>query len=264
VGQLSDPFNQRQNLDLGFTLSGLPGEPDEPDEGPEQGTEGDDEEVVVFELDDWSDMERQAVTDRLNVATIGHGWDGTSLQVAGADAAAVDNIIDIVEGELNQPLDADRDRVAYDLTEWDDDQVAELVAALRAQDIASAWDGDELYVYADDEAAADEVFDQVAHPDQLDAEDDDGTAGADLLGEIFVAADRLQHDAEDTEGALSMLRLALGIDEAAAPYGFDGKDWERVREQVAELGTLLSEDTVDHEAVVAQARDLRSALRPFV
>ncbi|HEY3000375.1 MAG TPA: hypothetical protein VGJ43_17460, partial [Acidimicrobiales bacterium] len=161
MGQLSDPFNQRQNLDLGFTLSGLPGEPDEPDEGPEQGTEGDDEEVVVFELDDWSDMERQAVTDRLNVATIGHGWDGTSLQVAGADAAAVDNIIDIVEGELNQPLDADRDRVAYDLTEWDDDQVAELVAALRAQDIASAWDGDELYVYADDEAAADEVFDQV-------------------------------------------------------------------------------------------------------
>src|ERR671910_238134 len=119
VGQLSDPYEQGEDDGLGITISGLPGELDDPDPDPvdvdaaddggadrasdDGGTGGDgdgpDGVEVVFELVDWSEIERQAVADRLREAGIAHGWEGTSLHVAAVDEAAVENVLDIVEGE---------------------------------------------------------------------------------------------------------------------------------------------------------------------
>ncbi len=222
VGQLSDPFRQSQEDEFGITISGLPGEQDEPDpsdepEPADASASGDGDEEVVFDLDDWSDMERQAVTDRLREAAIPHMWAGTSLHVAPVDEAPVENILDMVEGESDDeedlpPLDADRDQVAYDLSEWDDDHLDGLVAALRGAEIAYAWDGDELYVYGDDEEAVDELLEQVSHPDELAPEPDDGAGGAELLGEVFVAADRLQHDAADPQGVITMMEMSRTVD----------------------------------------------------
>src|SRR5262245_48776445 len=129
--------------------SGPPGEGENvlPDNGALAGDE------VVYDLDRWSDMERQAATDRLREATIPHLWEGTTLHVAAEDEAAVDNILDIVEGAAAPPLDPGRDQVAYDLVDWDDDQVDELLAELRSAGLPHAWDGEELYVHADDEEA---------------------------------------------------------------------------------------------------------------
>ena len=274
VGQLSDPYEQGEDDDLaGVSVSGLPAEPDERDElvdaaPADAGAEPSDE--ALFDLGDWSDVERQAAADRLNDAAIPFLWEGTTLQVAAADEAAVENILDIVGGgadEQPEPLDPDRDQVAYDMSEWDDDQLSALADALGAAGIEYGWDGDtdELFVYAEDEEAADELFERVAHPDELDAEDDDGTGGAEFLGSIFVAADRLQHDGGDTEGTIAMVKAALAVDGGEpAPYGVDPAQWTRLSERVAEIGDLLSEDTVDEDEVEAQARDLRAALRPFV
>jgi hypothetical protein len=278
VGQLSDPFKQSQDDEFGITISGLPGELDEPDPTDEpEPVDGDGgippsgDEEVVFDLDDWSDMERQAVTDRLKEAAIPHMWEGTSLHVAGVDEAPVENILDMVEGESDDddeedlpPLDADRDQVAYDLGEWDDDQLDALADALRAADISYTWDGDELYVYADDETKVDELLEGVSHPDELASEPDDGAGGAELLGEAFVAADRLQHDPADPEGVITMMEMSRTVDEAAPPYGLDRKEWERLVERVTAIGELLCEDKVDEAEVMSQAHDLRTALRPFV
>src|SRR5918997_5913770 len=216
MGQLSDPYQQGEDDELGITISGLPGELLEPDPaapgespadavgdtqgaataGADDGTEphDDDGEAVVFDLDDWSELERQAITDRLGEAGIPHAWQGTSLQVAAEDEAAVENILDIVEGESDEPLDAERDQVAYDLSEWEDDQIATLVHELRDAGIAHSWDGDEMYVYTDDEQAVDDLFDKVSHPHELAPEADDGAAGGELLGEGFGAPDPPQHD----------------------------------------------------------------------
>src|SRR5690606_5645570 len=145
---------------------GLPGELHEPDEEspPTEQPEGTGE-AVVYDLADWSELERQAITDRLTEAGIPHVWQGTALQVAAADEAAVENVLDIVEGEADdtaaEPLDPERDQVAYDLSEWDDDQIDLLVDALREAGVALAWDGDEMYVYADDEGTVDDLFDKV-------------------------------------------------------------------------------------------------------
>jgi hypothetical protein len=274
VGQLSDPFKQGQDDEFGITISGLPGELDEPDPSDEPqpadaAASGDGDEEVVFDLDDWSEMERQAVTDRLREATIPHMWEGTSLHVAPVDLAPVENILDMVEGESDDeedlpPLDADRDQVAYDLAEWDDDHVDGLVEALRAAEIAYSWDGDELYVYADDEDAVDELLDTVSHPDELESEPDDGTGGAELLGEAFVAADRLQHDPADPSGVITMMEMSRTIDDTAPPYGVDRAEWARLVERVTAIGELLCEDKVDEAEVIAQAHDLRTALRPYV
>ncbi len=291
VGQLSDPYQQGEDDELGITISGLPGELHDPDDPPvdatdspvdaavpddgaaadgegnggrDGGGEGDGGEGVDYDLSDWSELERQAITDRLTEAGIPHGWEGTSLQVAAVDEAAVENILDIVEGEADQPLDADRDQVAYDLSEWDDDQVTMLVHEMREAGIAHAWDADELYVYSNDEQAVDELFDRVSHPHELAAEDDDGTSGGELLGEIFVAADRLQHDGEDHEGTLSLLRLDQAIGDADPPYGVAAPEWTHLCERVVALSDLLMADTIDQDAVMASARDLRTVLRPYV
>ena len=286
MGQLSNPYEQGEDDGLGITISGLPGELDDRDADPDDadtadaggadrasdddgtggGNDGDgpDGVEVVYELDDWSEIERQAVADRLREAGIAHGWEGTTLHVAAVDEAAVENVLDIVEGESAEPLDTAHDQVAYDLSDWDDDRLTALVDALDGAGIAHAWDGDELFVYSADEQSADELLDRVAHPHELPAEDDDGTGGAELLGEVFVAADRLRRDPGDHEGTVSMLDLGHAVDATAVPYGLAPRDWGHLQERVTALCRQLRASTVDEDAVMDAARELRNALRPYV
>ena len=272
MGQLSDPYQQGEDEGLGIIISGLPGELDEPEPDAEAAfavePDADDatDTEIVYELDDWSEIERGAVTDRLREAGIPHGWDATSLHVAEADEAAVENILDIVEGdsEAALTLDTEQDQVAYDLSDWDDDRLTALVDELDAAGIAHGWDDDELFVHAADEQAAAELLDRVAHPHELPPETDDGPAGAELLGEVFVAADRLQHDPDDHEGTVSMLDLGHAVEGADPPYGLGSKEWDHLRGRVGALCTQLRASKVDEDAVIDAARDLRNALRSYV
>ncbi|HEX6421024.1 MAG TPA: hypothetical protein VFZ77_21150 [Acidimicrobiales bacterium] len=257
MGQVADPYQEGED-EVGLTISGLPGEPHEP-EVPE-GAGG---ETVVYDLDDWSEIEREAVTDRLREAGIPHVWAGTELQVADADEGPVDNILDLVEGG-GPALAPGRDQVAYDLSDWDDDGIDTVAHELRAAGIASGWDGDELFVHADDEPAVDELLDRVAHPHQLAAEPDDGPVGAELLGEIFVAADRLQHDPEDGPGVAAVIALGERVEGSEPPYGLDAAEWSRLGERVGELRALLEDDAADLDEVAGAAFALRRALRPYV
>jgi TIR domain len=68
-------------------------------------------------------------------------------------------------------LDATKDQVAYDLSDWDRDELTPFFGALDAAGIASGWDHGELLVYAADEKAVDELLDMVAG---LQVEPDDG------------------------------------------------------------------------------------------
>jgi hypothetical protein len=277
VGQLSDPFENQQDDEFeDVSISGMPIEPEEPppDEGDGEEAPGDGD--AVYDLGDWSEMERQAVTDRLREAAIPHAWDGTDLHVAAEDEAPVENILDLVEGESDEdededdedapePLDGRRDQVAYDLADWDDDQVDALVDELTNAGIDYAWDEDELYVYSDDEEAADEVFDKVsAAAEEAGGDGDDGMAGAELLGGLFVAADRLQHDSEDHDGVISILETSKVLEGSDPPYGVGAAEWKHLVEKVLALSDLLLEEKIDDEAVTTQARDLRTSLRPFV
>jgi hypothetical protein len=177
-------------------------------------------------------------------------------------------LIDAVENEEAEALDPDVDQVAYDMSEWDDDRIETLAERLDAAEIPYGWSGDELFVYARDESVVDDIVDAVEHPDEIDAEPDeaveaDGTPGT-LLGELFVASDRIQHDPTDHEPVATLLLLSEKVEKGGPPYGLSAGDWGHLRERVDVRAALLCEDDRDEEAVVTAARDLRTSLRSYV
>jgi hypothetical protein len=59
------------------------------------------EESIEYELDEWTDRERSALTDALVDAEIPHGWDGPTLRIAADAEEDVDALLDAIEaGEL--------------------------------------------------------------------------------------------------------------------------------------------------------------------
>jgi len=268
VGQVSGQFGQSDeddDLDVVVTVAegGLGPEPDVVI-APADDTEGDDE--VEVPLDHWSDIAREAATERLREAGIPHWWVGESVHGAARDEPAIRQVLDEVEG-TPEPLDPDEDQVAYDMSEWDDDRLATLEARLGDAEIAFGWDVDELFVYAADEDAVDALIEAVEHPHELAADGEEAPAGevdANLLGDLFVIADQLQHDPKDHEQVAKLLLASQEVDEDVPPYGFAKADWRGLTERVDALADLLCEDEVDEDAVADSAKELRGALRPFV
>src|SRR5918993_623607 len=188
VGQLSNQFGQGEDDDSEFELS-LPGEQHEPDGdgdlpldglpeagepaeagahpgsvvGDDAGPDGDAEEVV-FDLDDWSEIARDGLTDRLREAGVPHWWVEGELHGSAEDAGTIDGLIDAVENEEAEALDPDVDQVAYDMSEWDDDRIETLAERLDAAEIPYGWSDEELFVYARDESVVDDIVDAVEHP----------------------------------------------------------------------------------------------------
>jgi hypothetical protein len=271
VGQVSDPYDD-EDEDLEITVAGLSDEPaDAVEETTPDGKVIDTDadvverlgEEVEFDLQDWSTPEHDAITRRLVTEGVLHHWDDLKLVIAKADQQQVEGVLDEVGG-AGDPLDGDRDQVAYDLTEWEEDRLVTLGDALGEAGVDFDWDGDELFVYEDDEQRVDELIDQVAHPHELDAEDDAEDGGAELMGELFVVADRLQHDPDNHEISVSLLDLSRVVDKAQPPFGMAGAQWEKIKKQVDELSTALTSVPIDENSAGAAARDLRDTLRPFV
>src|SRR5215207_7407544 len=255
VGQVSGQFGQSDeddDLDVVVTVAegGLGPDPEVVIAASDD-EEGDDEIEVA--LDHWSDIAREAATERLREAGIPHWWVGESVHGAARDEAALRQVLDEVEG-TPESLDADEDQVAYDMSEWDDDRLATLEARLGDAEIAFGWDGDAL-------------IKAVEHPHELAADGEEAPAGevdANLLGDLFVIADQLQHDPKDHEQVAKLLLASQEVDEDVPPYGFAKADWRGLTERVDALADLLCEDEVDEDAVADSAKDLRSALRPYV
>lgn len=250
VGQLSDPYDESETEDLGISISGLPSEPEEPDDVTESGP---DEPEGDF------DAEAVELADGDRVAVEGTGLDSV---VTTEDDDDLDLEGDDDEDDLGEAIG---EEVAYDLTEWEDDQLSTLFDKLTERGLDYLWDGEELFVRAEDEDTADTIIEAVSYPDQLEEEDDDGgDAGAHLLGDIFVAADRLQHDPEEHDAVAALLTLADTADEASAPYGLSEDEWKHLHEKVDALAELLEAKTIDLDAASEAAKELRNSLRPYV
>lgn len=159
-------------------------------------------------------------------------------------------------------IDEDVERIAYDLDGWDDENRARLLDGLTDEAIPHGVEGDELLVHEIDEQRVDELIESIVHPDAEPAGAEAG--GGDVMGALFVAADRLVRDPRDGDGRSS---LATAIDagrSAPPPYGMDRLWWDGVLAQAAELIALVAGHAPDDEAVVDRARTLREGLRPYV
>lgn len=219
---------------------------------------GDDE--TVYELDDWSERDRSVLRERLETLGVPHSWEDTSLVCAATDEAWVERIMDQVEDDLSLSLDPDVEQVAYDLSGWSVLDRDQLFTLLEAEAVAYGVDDDELFVHAVDEPRVDELIESIVSPGAEPASAGD----ADVMGDLFVAADRLVHDPLDAEGALTLASASERGAGTDPPYGMDKVWWESVLAKASSLVGLVDTDPVDEAAVEAAATELRDGLRPYV
>jgi len=221
-------------------------------------------EETVYELDEWTDRGRAMLRERLETLGAPHRWeDVTSLVIAAPDEAWVERVMDQVEDDLSLALDPDVVQVAYDLTDWDALGRERLFDSLEEQAVPYGVDGEELFVHEIDEQRVDEMIDALLHPGGAVGAGDDAAA-PEVMGELFVAADRLVHDPIDPEGTLVLIGAVRRASAAPPPYGMDKVWWDGVLGRADALLVLRDTPTTDDDAVVDAATELRDALRPYV
>ncbi len=225
------------------------------------GLDGGAPEELEYELDDWDDHDRVVLRERLETLGVPHRWEDQTLVVAAANEAWVERIMDQVEEDLGV-LGDQQEQMAYDLAGWDDVNRGQLFDLLDAERVAFAMDGDELFVKAIDEPRVDEAIDSIIGPDGGLAPTTQ--AGPEVMGEIFIAADRLSHDPLGQEGTLALLALVRATAGSNPPYGMDKVWWDGVVDHAERLLSLLDIDEPDEDAVAEGAAVLRDALRPYV
>ncbi len=251
---------------------------DDGDDGDDEILDAEIEEVVVdgeleYELDEWAVESREMLAQLLTGADIAYVWQGGTLVVAAADERKVDELLDHVETTTLPTLDPDADKVSYEIEDLDDFQQDHLFDLLDGQEIPYELDAEgELVVLASDEDAVDVIMEAIDFPNALapgeDGPDELDAAGlpvaSDVISDLFVAVDRLQHKATDAKGVLGVVEATDHLPKLRVPYGFDTALWNRIKEDGASLRDLLEDDESDDEDIEDAAKRLRRMLQDVV
>jgi len=164
----------------------------------------------------------------------------------------------------------EEDEVEYDLAEWEVAERTSATAALAEVEIPYRWEQDlVLVVPTVAEAEVDRLLDELEEVEELDgAEEGDEELEGDIeahtaMGDLFVAADRLQHDPTDARMVADALEAELLVADSGPPYGVERPVWRRIQSLASDLAGAL-EEPADEESVAASARALREYLRDLV
>ena len=179
-----------------------------------------------------------------------------------------DCALTVTEPPLMLAKGNDEDEVDYDLGEW---QVGERISATTAlveADIPFRWEQDlVLVVPAVAEDEVDLLLDELEEVEELEEEEegaaDGGALAQEAMGDLFVAADRLQHDPLDEKMVADLLMAAGTVSVSAPPYGIERPVWRQIQGLASTLATDL-EEAADEDTVAADARALREYLRDLV
>ena len=185
------------------------------------------------------------------------------------------------------------DEVDYSLSGWLVADRATATAALAEVDIPYRWEPElVLVVPSVAEEEVDQIFEDLGSGEELaegdvavadddeaagddeDGEDEDGAEGAEddedggeeaqaAMADLFVAADRLQHDPSDLLLADRAFELSAVIAACAPPYGIARPVWRRIQTLASRVATGV-EEGADEEALAADSRALRDFLRDLV
>lgn len=161
----------------------------------------------------------------------------------------------------------DEDEVDYDLADWMVGERSAATAALTEVDIPYRWEKDlVLVVPAVTEDEVDLLLDELEEVDELEEEGGDVDGGAlaqEAMGDLFVAADRLQRDPLDERSAADLLMASGTVAASGPPYGIERPVWRQLQGLASTLATDL-EEVADEETVSTDARALREFLRDLV
>jgi hypothetical protein len=247
-------------------------------------SDGDDDEIVdavieevaegelEYELDEWAVESRDMLAQLLTGAGIAHVWQGGTLVVRAADEAAVDEHVDHVETTTLPTLDPAAEKISYEIDDLDDFQQDHLFDLLEGQEIPFEIDvAGELVILAVDEESVDVIMEAIDFPSALevDGEGDELDAAGlpvatDVISDLFVAVDRLQHKATDSKGVLGLVEASEHLPRLRVPYGFDTVLWSRIKTDAAALREMLEDDESFDEDIEAAARGLRVVLQDVV
>lgn len=244
----------------------------------EQGEELDDEEVVTrdgvvvgddqlaYEFHEWAGESRGLLDNLLSSNQVQHAWQGTTLVIRVEDEDAVDGLIDQVELSAKPALDADADKVVYEVGSWSAAMQNDLAESLAIADIPFEWDyNGDLVIYEEHEERVEEILDLMPDPDDEEIGIDEGVAVQDALSQLFVAADLLSRDVTDASAVIEAAQATEAIEALALPFGFTSAVWrELVAKAIALREDLGSEGDISDEEIEEKAAALRDALRPYV
>ncbi|MGH9039599.1 MAG: hypothetical protein ACRDZ3_05155 [Acidimicrobiia bacterium] len=170
------------------------------------------------------------------------------------------------------------DEVGYELDDWPVTDRGAVSAALAEADIPFRWeDGLTLVVPGPEEERVDQLLDQIqadlAGPtseDALDDEDeadvaDGGEEAQAAMADLFVVADRLQHEPFNQAIGDALAAVTAVVSESLPPFGIDPADWKKIATMASTVvGHLEAATDDDGEAIITSAKDLRSYLRDYV
>jgi len=166
---------------------------------------------------------------------------------------------------------SDEEEVQYDLGEWVMGERTAATTALLEVDIPYRWEENlVLVVPAVAEDEVDLLLDELGETEELedDGTVDGGEEAQEAMGDLFVAADRLQHDPADASIGAEVLEAAATIGACPPPYGIERPVWRRIQALAATLAAHLEAPdlgtTLDEETVAADARAVREYLRDLV
>jgi hypothetical protein len=179
--------------------------------------------------------------------------------------------------DMLAPSGGDDDQIAYDLVEWPAEDRVIATDDLVELDISYRWeDGLVLVVPAAVEEQVDAVLDEIdenalSDDDELiDIDvgdgDDRGEEAADAMGDLFVAADALQHARYDEEKVVEFIEAAAAVASSLTPYGVEPQVWARIQNEASAIVAALEKggEGDEDESVGDAARSLRELLRHYV
>ena len=165
----------------------------------------------------------------LESAEVEHRWEAGKLVVDAPQRTEVQELLDEVVAASRPRLEADADRVAYELADWPAEELRELEAALDREGILGEWTEDgELLVYESDEERVDALFEELGlhgPDDRIELEGEELTG---LLNDVYLATDRLARDARDPDAVVDTVTGAREVAGVAPPLGFDERAWEQL------------------------------------
>ncbi len=147
--------------------------------------------------------------------------------------------------------------------------------ALLEADIPYRWEADlVLVVPTVAEQEVDRLLDELEDLEDTDEEDvevegedddvaDGGEEAQTAMGDLFVAADRLQHEPADPRMAADAMEAATTVAACEPPYGIERPVWKQIQARAEKLATSL-EEAADEDTVADDARALREYLRDLV
>jgi hypothetical protein len=178
----------------------------------------------------------------------------------------------VVATEVVPPLAGEADEVVYDLSDYGLEDRNQIERLLTGSGVTHRWEvGTDLVVLEADADSVEKLMDEVEEAGAvppLPATEDDADDGNDeatyaVMSDLFVAADRLQHDPADAALAGDFYLASDAAAITPPPFGIDRLEWQQVQELARSLATAMESD-VDDDVVARDAAALRAVLARYV